>query len=838
MRTFLCYLAETSAAHIILEHLNAAGRIAADHVHGEDGRITLVLSEEEIAVLEAEGLKVERGTEMLTRAERNDTGDNGGGLTDDITSGFVTGYLDALEVDAQISAIAAAHPAFCSVITLPFATSGYDGSYAPALGSATVRALRITADPSSRSRPGFLLVCGTHAREWMNPLIGLEFAQQILNNIDLGSSDPEVMLTTRLATEGDIIIVPVMNPDGLNYSIHDNAGWRKNRRANAGSPACPGVDNNRNFDMYFGGPGSSGAPCDQTYRGPAAFSEPETRNIRYLLEDFPNILVAVDSHSYGNAVFRPQPSGGSFIASLPVSAEDHAIYTSLENVFVNAVSAAGGPVYSTGTTSNHAGASDDYMFFGHRIFAFDTECGTEFQPPWTEAQLIIAQVTAGLRALAGATLDLTTTTTAPLSAVQAIDATGSMVAFGYVTSARENAKRFIDLMSLGDSAGTVSFADPASDPAATPEANRSQTVFPLTPLNDPGDATAARAAIDGISFGGWTPIGAGLKRARDLLSGAAQPRGILLLSDGFENRDPLVSSVLATWPANLPVYTIALGASADNGLLADIASQTGGQFQISPSALDLHLIYNQMRADMSDADTVINTAQEGGIDSERPFSIQVETGAETLEISVSSEGAAPARLMLYAPGGREVRFHDHGVRFVRRGRYSLITVNRPARGVWTLTVGGAREAYVAAAFVRSPLRLRIGAFKNEPRFSPQVNAFFGEKELTAPVIRARSVKQVLQRPDLTAETLRIAPELKPSSAVPLRANISPLTRLTRPQITAALKPVAANALTPALFWPPEGAALPKGASRVTLEIQGTLPGGEPYQRTVIRTALV
>jgi hypothetical protein len=55
--------------------------------------------------------------------------------------------------------------------------------------------------------------------------------------------------------------------------------------------------------------------------------------------------------------------------------------------------------YSTGTTSNHAGASDEYMFFDHHIFAFDLECGTAFQPPRTEAVLAAREVAEAVRAL-------------------------------------------------------------------------------------------------------------------------------------------------------------------------------------------------------------------------------------------------------------------------------------------------------------------------------------------------------------------------------------------------------------------------------------------------------
>ena len=39
--------------------------------------------------------------------------------------------------------------------------------------------------------------------------------------------------------------------------------WRKNRVDNAGSN-CKGVDINRNFDVGFGGTGSSNAACSES----------------------------------------------------------------------------------------------------------------------------------------------------------------------------------------------------------------------------------------------------------------------------------------------------------------------------------------------------------------------------------------------------------------------------------------------------------------------------------------------------------------------------------------------------------------------------------------------
>ncbi|HEV8694271.1 MAG TPA: VWA domain-containing protein, partial [Lysobacter sp.] len=553
--------------------------------------------------------------------------------------------------------------------------------------------------------------------------------------------------------------------------------------------------------------------------GASAFSESETGNIRWLLEEFPNILVGVDAHSYGQQILRPGPAGGSFIASLPVSPEDHAIYNGLETTLHDAIASVNGVSYSTGSTSNHAGTSDEYMFFAHRVFGFNTECGTSFQPPWADAVSVINEVVTGLRALAVATLDLTLTTPAPLQIVQCIDRTGSMISFGYDSSARTNAKRFVDLLSLGDTTGIVTFADPAADPLATPVANRSHVEFPLTLLDDPGDAAVARSAIDGIVFGGWTPIGAGLQRSATMLASAASPKAILLISDGYENRDPSVATALASWPADLRVFTIALGPAADTVLLQQIATQTGGIFQASPTSLDLHLIYNQMRADMTDEGLVLNRAvpasQEDGA-----HNAYVEPAADWLTVTVSTMERHPPRISLLSPSGRSVSPHDFGVRMTLGEGYAVIRIARPAPGKWRIYTGKQSSACVVAAFVTSPLRTRIQLphrLKPKAEIMAKVHASFGDRPL-APV-RARLFSGVVPNMILPKELQRDGASGW-SDSLPRDALASMGARAKSGVVSISRA---------------ERAVASPGLSRVEIEIDGQLPGGAHFRRVALRT---
>lgn len=81
--------------------------------------------------------------------------------------------------------------------------------------------------------------------------------------------------------ETDYYILPVVNPDGYEYSFVTDRLWRKNRRKGV---ICAGTDLNRNFGYHWGKKGTSKNMCAETYPGKNAFSEPETEAIRNFFE--------------------------------------------------------------------------------------------------------------------------------------------------------------------------------------------------------------------------------------------------------------------------------------------------------------------------------------------------------------------------------------------------------------------------------------------------------------------------------------------------------------------------------------------------------------------------
>ena len=174
--------------------------------------------------------------------------------------------------------------------------------------------------------------------------------------------------------------------------------WRKNLRPNASG--CSGVDCNRNYSEFFGEDGSSNDPCTEIYHGPQPMSEPESANIAFLVGRDKHILFAIDSHSSGEAIFRPSARGGTFIPTLPVSAAEEKVFVNLETEMQKRIASVKGTRYAVGSTSNHAGTTDEFMFFAHRVYAFDLECGTDFQPAIAQALISAEEAVQAFRAIA------------------------------------------------------------------------------------------------------------------------------------------------------------------------------------------------------------------------------------------------------------------------------------------------------------------------------------------------------------------------------------------------------------------------------------------------------
>jgi len=146
--------------------------------------------------------------------------------------------------------------------------------------------------------PEILFLGCHHAREWISVEVPFLMGKYLAEHY---ASDPAVR---RFVDQSEIWIVPLVNPDGLEYTLHGYRLWRKNRRDNGGGDY--GVDLNRNYGHKWGidDLGSSPNPASEVYRGSAPFSEPETRAVRdlYLKKNFQALI---SFHSYSQVILYP-----------------------------------------------------------------------------------------------------------------------------------------------------------------------------------------------------------------------------------------------------------------------------------------------------------------------------------------------------------------------------------------------------------------------------------------------------------------------------------------------------------------------------------------------------
>jgi hypothetical protein len=302
-------------------------------------------------------------------------------------------YRSLADYEADLDRLAAEHPGVVKPLTLPH----------PTLEGRQVRGVEITQDVAAADgKPVFLMMGLHHAREWPSGEHAIEFAFDLAKGF---GTDERI---TGLLQQARVIVVPVVNPDGFDQSYEQgqfvdlrevdqggtvailgtpgNAYKRKNCRLGDGITSTPpgvcstpspggygiGVDLNRNYGGFWGGPGAEAEPVGPTYRGEGPFSEPETRNVRELVSTR-QVTTLITNHTFSNLVLRPP--GIRAQGDTP----DEAVYADLgarmtaQNGYLNQKSF---ELYDT------TGTTEDWSYYATGGLGFTFEIGEEFHPPY------------------------------------------------------------------------------------------------------------------------------------------------------------------------------------------------------------------------------------------------------------------------------------------------------------------------------------------------------------------------------------------------------------------------------------------------------------------------
>lgn len=222
-------------------------------------------------------------------------------------------YLDSLAVK------------FPTVVTRIKAGDTYEGR--------SIEGVKLSRNPNN---PAIFIESNIHAREWITSAS----TNWIINEL-LTSTDREV---AALLNNYNWYIFPVANPDGYEYTHTDYRLWRKTRSRQ--SLICWGTDPNRNWDFMWqaGGTGASADPCSDTFAGPSAFSESETRGLSdFALSHKSEIKAYIAFHSAARMILSP------YGHTLEVP-EDHDKQMQIMTAAYNRLNAVHGTVYTFGPT--------------------------------------------------------------------------------------------------------------------------------------------------------------------------------------------------------------------------------------------------------------------------------------------------------------------------------------------------------------------------------------------------------------------------------------------------------------------------------------------------------
>ncbi|KAJ9616324.1 putative metallocarboxypeptidase ecm14 [Cladophialophora chaetospira] len=174
-----------------------------------------------------------------------------------------------------------------------------------------IPALRIGSRVKSSSadshdtRQTLLIVGGSHAREWISVSTVAFIAYSLVTRY----GHPQFHEVTKILDHFDLVFIPVLNPDGYEYTWASDRLWRKNRQSTS-IPFCPGIDLDRSFRFGWDGHGNRDNACSDDYAGPEPLAAVEAQVLSQWAQNETSLnnvtfMSYLDFHSYSQEVLYP-----------------------------------------------------------------------------------------------------------------------------------------------------------------------------------------------------------------------------------------------------------------------------------------------------------------------------------------------------------------------------------------------------------------------------------------------------------------------------------------------------------------------------------------------------
>jgi carboxypeptidase T len=284
------------------------------------------------------------------------------------------GYTTYDELVVSLNRFKTSHPQILSVESIGKSHEGRD-----------IFAVKISKNVAiHENKPAIFFNAMHHAREVMTTEVALDIIDQLTSGYDNNNRVKEWV------DSNEIWIVPMVNPDGNNKVWTVNNMWRKNTREGYG------VDINRNYPYAWGTcNGSSGSTFSDTYRGPAAGSEPETQAMMNLVARIQPVM-SISYHSYSELVIYPFGCDGQHTP-------ERETIESVGRALAGRLPKDGNSgTYDPGTSWELLYAVDggdiDWYYNAHNVLPYVIEVNAAsqgFQPPFNWRQRTVEKMRAG-----------------------------------------------------------------------------------------------------------------------------------------------------------------------------------------------------------------------------------------------------------------------------------------------------------------------------------------------------------------------------------------------------------------------------------------------------------
>lgn len=203
-------------------------------------------------------------------------------------------YRPLLSIDAWLDMLQQTYPKLVTMETIGQTYEGRD-----------FKVVHISVpddDVEHKDRKTIVVTGGVHAREWISVSSTLYCIYEMLNHYE---ENPD---TWKELAKLDFLFIPVLNPDGYEYSWGTDRLWRKNRQHVTGGDdsVCLGIDIDHLFDYHW--TPSSDDACGEEYSGEGPFEAYELRiwdtYLNTTNEDH-RIWGYIDLHLYSQEILYP-----------------------------------------------------------------------------------------------------------------------------------------------------------------------------------------------------------------------------------------------------------------------------------------------------------------------------------------------------------------------------------------------------------------------------------------------------------------------------------------------------------------------------------------------------